>query len=234
MNFTFCLSEISTRKSRTKRRSGLQETVHKVDADSPLINDYGLVDGPRLCMSQPTLGTVQAFDTGPEEYRASSQPVYLSDEDLHDGSYGLERGTDSFSSVLSNSGEANDPTPRSAWVRNTTRKRRADDEPLDAGLGLHELVQLTHVALRTLICDYKKRATAGIKCVSKSVGPRLSDIAPALFSPGYHNVSPKSALVSSSTSLMLKDVGRLATQSFPSSDSSCFFVHAATYHFHYT
>lgn len=196
VNVSFCLSEISTGRSKGKKRLGLQETeVHRVDAGSLPLNDNGLMNEARLCMSQPTLGTVQTFDTALEEYRSASQPMYLPDENLHDESYSPERGTDSFPNVLSNSGKATDPASNSVCVQNTARKRRADNELLDAGLGLHELVEITDVALRTLICDNRTPNPAGIKCVSKSVGPKLSDIAPALFSPGYHDVSLDSVVV---------------------------------------
>lgn len=235
MNISFCLSEISKGESRTKKRTRHQESKdHGVDIDSPLLDDYDLANGARLCMSQPTLGTLQTFDTGLEEYRSASQPVYLSDEDLLDGLYSPGHCINSFQSTLSNPGEATNPISGSGWVRKTARKRRADDELLDAGLGLHQLVKLTDIALRTLICDNRMSAPVGIKCLSKSVGPKLSEIAPALFSPGYHYVIPKSVLESSSTSLTLRCVGYLATQSFSSSDSSYVFMHAATDHLHFT
>lgn len=190
MNVSFCVSEILTGKTQRKKRLRLSETkVRRLD------DDHGLTNGTRLCMSQPTPGTVQTFNTGLEEYRSASQPVHLSDEDVDDRSYNLERSTSSNLSVLLSPGEATDRSSNIARVQNTDKKRRADDESLHVKLGMRQLVEITDVALRTLIYDNQKPNPAGIKCLSKSLGPKLTAIAPALFSPGYHNVSPKSVLV---------------------------------------
>ena len=207
MIVSFCLSDISTGKSKIKKRLRLKEAEsHGGDAVFPSLDDSGLANAVRLCVSQPTLGAAQTFDTGLEESRSVSQPVYLSDADLLDGLQGPERCICSFSSVLPKPSEATDPASGSTLGRNTARKRKADDEPSDAGLDLQKLVELIDVALRTLICDNRRLPAAGskgIKCLSKPVGPKLSDIAPALFSPGYHDVSPTPVLVISSSSLML-------------------------------
>ena len=235
MNISFCLSEISTGELKTKKRTRYQQAKgHGIDVDSLLLDDYESANGARFCMSQPTPSTLQTFDTSLEEYRSASQPVYLSDEDLLDGSYSPGHDINSFQSILSNPGGATNSISGSDWVRKRARKRRADDKLLHAELGLHQLVELTDIALRTLICDNRMSAPVGIKCLSKSVGPKLSEIAPALFSPGYYYVSPETVLESSSTSMILRCVGYLATQSISSSDSSCVFMHAATYHLHFT
>lgn len=190
VNVSFCVSEISTENPQRKRRLRLPETkVRRLD------DDHGLANGTRLCMSQPTPDTVQTLNTGLEEYRSASQPVHLSDEDVDDGLYNLERSTSSNLSVLLSPGEATDPSSNIARVQNTCMKRRADDGSQDAKLGMRQLVEIADVALRTLIYDNQKPNPAGIKCLSKSSGPKLSAIAPALFSPGYHNVSTESMLV---------------------------------------
>lgn len=183
MNVSFCVSEFSTGKAYREKRTRLQETkVRRLD------DGYGRTDGTRLCMSQSTLGTVQTFNTGLEEYQPS-QPIYLSDEDVDDGSYNLKRSNSSSLRVPLSPGEAADPSPV-ARVQNIVKKRRGDDETLHAKLGMHQLVEIIDVALRTLIYDDQKLNPAGIKSLSKPVGPKLSAIAPALFSPGYHSVSP--------------------------------------------
>lgn len=65
----------------------------------------------------------------------------------------------------------------------TTRKDGAFDQ-----LDLQTLMKLIDTALRTLICNNPTRTAAGIKTSADPSGPKLADISPALFSPGYLSV----------------------------------------------
>ena len=195
MNISFCLSDTSPGKPK-KKRLRLQEMGSRGLDTTPLPpHDYDLATGERPCKSQPSLGSLQTFDNDLEEYRSASQPVYLLDENLLDGQHGPERGTNSPPSMLPNLTEASDPPSSRNFVWNKTSKRRADHELFGAGLDLSTLVELIDIALRTLICDYKITVPSGIKWSSRSVGPKLSNIAPALFSPGYLAVSLTPGLV---------------------------------------
>lgn len=52
----------------------------------------------------------------------------------------------------------------------------------------HHLLELTDAALRTMIAMDPVRPSAGIRLLAASPGPKLAQISPALFSPGYLTV----------------------------------------------
>lgn len=57
-----------------------------------------------------------------------------------------------------------------------------------ADVELHPLLELTDAALRTLISVDPVRTSAGIRLLAALPGPKLAQISPALFSPGYLTV----------------------------------------------
>lgn len=57
-----------------------------------------------------------------------------------------------------------------------------------ADVELHPLLELTDAALRTLISVDPVRTSAGIRLLAALPGPKLAQICPALFSPGYLTV----------------------------------------------
>lgn len=52
----------------------------------------------------------------------------------------------------------------------------------------HTILKVVDVSIRTMICDRKFEKTPGVRLVKNSGGPKLADIAPTLFSPGYLEV----------------------------------------------
>ena len=65
---------------------------------------------------------------------------------------------------------------------------------MHAAIELPHLLELTDAALRTWICDNPIRPSAGIRLLTASHGPKLSQISPTLFSPGYLSVCYRSTL----------------------------------------
>ena len=84
--------------------------------------------------------------------------------------------------------------PKSTFVHThpaNARKRSISPSPLVLpALDITTAAKLLDAALRTLIWDTKPRLSAGIKVSDISPGPKLAEISPALFSPGYLHVRP--------------------------------------------
>ena len=72
----------------------------------------------------------------------------------------------------------------------SSRKRQLPRSDTDIkGLSLFHSVKLVDAAIRTLIDDNRTYTAPGITLTCKTEGPKLAKISPALFSPGFMEVS---------------------------------------------
>lgn len=82
-----------------------------------------------------------------------------------------------------------DPTPRSSPSESLSGKReRCSNESLLEKFNLDAVTKLVEAAIQHMLCNRGTNVRSGVTVLKSQVGPKLAEISPALFSPGYLQV----------------------------------------------
>jgi hypothetical protein len=146
-------------------------------------------------------------------FPASQPPSGTSNEILLDDLGPEPIGNDWTDLVSAHCAEEEDITMASSFVTkplcltpNENKKRVFDSSTPQ--LDETTLISLTDAMLRTAICDRRTVTAPGVKLKFNSSSPKLAEIAPALFSPGYATaVSKRTCYISRITSA-IRAIGR--------------------------
>ena len=88
------------------------------------------------------------------------------------------------------------PTPPSSQTRKRSAENRINPVLPKTPINLRQMTSLLDSSLRGMICDSPLRTTSGIKSLANDKCYKLAGVSPALFSPGYLEVSCRSRAAS--------------------------------------
>jgi len=186
IQITWALSERAARTACKRRKPSKPQDITQVEGELLLASDN---DENRtfVSLSQPTPQAPALWS--PETGRAwpSSQPPTASnvDEILDDGGPVRYPSTPYLHWLDS---QAMEPQPAQTRVEVKVNRKRTKSDPIFQLPDFSTSLGLFDASIRYMICDRTFRISAGIKLQDRSAGPKLAEICPVLFSPGYLQV----------------------------------------------
>ncbi|KAI9877717.1 MAG: hypothetical protein M1830_003029 [Pleopsidium flavum] len=202
VNITLDLS-IGRSRSRTKSVERLEGPAGIIRSDLLALNDGFLNLEQEDCFQPMTSNQELYSDDGYRDRGCASQPRYPASDDemLDDPSYTFINRFATSDCLEIPSTEEHDTSVarlRGLQIGSKVTNDGGAEPPLIADdSDIQRLLELIDTALRTLICGKPIGTTAGIKVLSAPSRPRLADISPTLFSPGYLSaVSQRTPMIS--------------------------------------
>ena len=187
LNLEFSRIRPSTHKRRkTDVHTGFEESL---DSSESLFSSD---DTSYLSMlsSSPSLRSLPFFESsqGSDSSYMSSQPTVRISEGMLEEEYEYETAT--HGKTL----QTHNVPVTSAHLHyrhlKSPRKRSGSGELLKSSfLGLSASAKLLDAAFRAIICDNRTVLLPGVKLEEKTSEPKLAEILPAVFSPGYLQVT---------------------------------------------
>lgn len=187
IHITWTLSQMRARPRIKRKKPSKPRHSEEVEDDELLLhNDH---DGYRalLSLSQPTPQSPLLEDMLTGQIWSSSQPPTASNPDgILDDEWFAEDQTTPDHSLLNS--QVMEPPKDQTEVRGKARRKRTESDPIVELPEFCISLKLFDASLRYMICDKTIRTSPGIKLSERSHGPKLAEICPGLFSPGYLQV----------------------------------------------
>lgn len=187
VHITWVISKTAVRLPIKRRKSSKPQNTGGVNDDELLLQSDNDDNRTFISPSQPIPRIVSLWD--PETARAwsSSQPPVVTnfDEILDDEESDHALTTPNLPSTHSPFREPKKTQPQ---LDVKVNRKRAKSDPTSNLPDFSTSLKLFDASLRYMICDKTVRTSPGVRLQDRSTGPKLAEICPALFSPGYLQV----------------------------------------------
>lgn len=187
IHITWTLSQMRARPRYKRKKPSKPKHSEEVEDDELLLHNGHNGYRALLSLSQPPPQSSSLEDMLIGHVWSASQPPAASNPDgiLDDEWLVEDQATPDHSPLDS---QVMEPQKDQTEVRGKARRKRTGS---DLTVKLPDFcisLKLFDASLRYMICDKTIRTSPGIKLSERSHGPKLAEICPGLFSPGYLQV----------------------------------------------
>ena len=177
---TFSLAKTVVECSRKKVKTAVQVDTKLLHKDEDCILEDPSFSQPELLL--PVMG----WDQEVNKLKASTESLVADIAEMLDEDDAPPLQSEERECYMVNRAYS---SPRSLQERDdlSNRKRIMSDTTLSSS-DISASHQLIYIAIHKMICIKRIQRPPGIEAVAVSPGPKLADVAPAIFSPGYLEV----------------------------------------------
>ena len=180
IQITFSLAKTVAESSRKRLKPPLQDSDTLLHTDEDCILEEASFSQPDLRL--PSI----EWEEETHKLKSSSQSSATDIADMLDEDGALSLQSREHECYVASRVDGNSQsTPQQNHLGKG--KRNMSDNTLSSS-HISTSHRLIHTAINKMICGKRIRTPPGIKAVAVTPGPKLADVAPAIFSPGYRKV----------------------------------------------